>query len=73
MRVVVDVTSPESETEADLNAFAQSIAKRKYPGHSESPSKRQKLSADDGDSVTESDDDGPCMYLERLCSPPSTD
>ena len=69
----VDVTSPESETEADLDAFAQSIVKRKYPGHPESPSKRQKLSADDGDSVTESDDDGHCMYLERPCSPPSTD
>lgn len=53
---------PESETEADLEAFAQAISKRKYPGHLESSSKRQKLSVGDDDSLTESDDDGPCMY-----------
>lgn len=58
----VDVTSTESETEADFKAFFQSIAKRKYPGHSEFPSKRRKLSVNDDNSATESDDDGPRMY-----------
>ena len=60
----VDVTFTESETEADLEASIESVAKRKYSGHSESPSKRQKLSMEDNDedSLTESDDDGPCTY-----------
>jgi hypothetical protein len=71
----VDVTSTESETEADFEAFFQAVAKRKCPVYSEPPSKRQKLSVDDDDddSVTESDDDGPCMCtLESHCSPPLT-
>lgn len=56
-----DVTSIESETEADLKAFTQPAAKRKYPGHSGSSNKRQKLPVeDDEDSITESDD-GHCM------------
>jgi hypothetical protein len=59
----VDVTFAESESEADFKAFIQSVAKRKYSGHSESPIKRQKLSVEDhDDSLTESDDGGPCMY-----------
>lgn len=59
----VDVTFTESESEADFKAFIQSVAKRKYAGHSESQSKRQKLSVeDDDDSLTESDDGDPCMY-----------
>jgi hypothetical protein len=60
----VDIASVESETEADLEPPAELLAKRKYFGHSERPTKRQRLSVngnDDG-SVTESDDDDPCMY-----------
>ena len=54
----VNIAYTESETEADLKAFDQSVAKRKYLGHSEAPTKRRRLSAgDDDDSVTESDDD----------------
>lgn len=59
----VDVTFTESETEPDLEAFIQPVAKRKYFSHPESQRKRQKLFVeDDDDSLTESDDGGPCMY-----------
>lgn len=67
----VDVTFLESESEADLNAFTQPAAKRKYTGYSGSPSKRRKPSVEeDDDSITESDDDGPCMYPRIPCSRP---